>query len=289
MRHTRRLVHLEETVNIFEDIEARLDIVNLAVSEETALALRAQSGDNAAMMQLLRNYLPALKKAVARITRQSAEASQAQRDLQDLDDLRTAAIHGFIDAVHGFQPETGRVATRVKLRVHDRLVEARDARFTIEVPRESRRLFIQAFRAGGNDLAKGREHAPEFGLSPMTYDAIASTQNIGPAVTAMDGDPRSNGESHAASGEWDGDIHVRTSSMDNASEQPIVRSEDLIDASHALDALDARERLVIETIYGFGSEPRSVREAASILGIPRTTVQRIATAALSQMRTALGA
>lgn len=270
-------------MNLFDIVENHYTRRDMTQQEEASAAVAAQAGDRDKALQLLCNYLPKLKKIVSHTYSRVAQTGLSQRSAVNIEDLRSAAVEGFFDALREFDPtHHRRVSAHLELAVRRRVIEARDAYMVIEVPHTMRVRFTQALEAADGNVTRGRELAVTFGLDPDTYDAIARAYVVGRA-RSLANDPESDVVT--------GTARVRTNEerMAMIGAPDLQREEDLVDAARALSSLDPRERLIVETLYGIGCEPHSVREAAAALGIPRTTIQRVVEKSIAHMRITLGA
>lgn len=239
----------------------------LTRDEEHDLIVQARSGDKGAMLQVLRNYIPKILHVV-----QTAYARRGRSGVR-WDDLVAAALASAVDVIHTVNLETtGRLGAPLHNAITNDLADLKtDARLPMRVPHAVvwRYHHARTAAAGSADDVtwdtNGQDIAPEVGLSARMYanvDALYRSQSLdagGPTAESTD---------------------VRT---------PYVQVEVLEDVAAALRALDPRAYKVITTLYGIDGEPMSARQAAAALGIPRTTVLRIAAAALETMRAELGA
>lgn len=242
-------------MNVFDQIAESYPKRTLSDDESRALTFAAHDGDEAAAMQLLSNYLPMLKRLIGN------EITTGISSSVTTDDLRSAAIEGFLDALYGFDAAADKtISHRVRLRVEDRLKTERIAS-AISVPSRTYRRCMAALEDCGGSTARAIASAALYGVSPETMAAV------------FDARPQ-----------YDERLEEH-----EATTRRQIQAEDLDDSNRALAALDPQSRLVIETLYGFGREPLSTREASAVLGIPRTSLQRIASTALLRMRAALGA
>lgn len=243
-------------MNIFDQIAENYPKRTLSPEETGALVRAAQRGDNAATLQLVSNYIPLFKTLMGR------EISNDALNFTDVDNLRSAAIEGFMDALGGVTEETGsRLDQRVRLRVVDRLREVRKDASSVRIPHTTFRRCLRVLKIVHGDRSKAIDRAADFNVQPETMYAFLNAYTL---TTRPDEDFE-------------------------ADQRPQIRVEDIEDATRALDVLDPTSRIVIETLYGFGREPLSERRASEELNIPRTSLQRTAKAALEKMRAALGA
>jgi RNA polymerase sigma factor (sigma-70 family) len=266
-------------MDILAKIRTTIPARPLTESDEAGILLRAKDGDSTAIEQLLANYTPLLLKVVGREFATRAQSAAGAHI--PVDEIQSAAIMGFFDAIDTFDPARHtRLAQILELRAASRIREDRIAhRHPVDIPPIMYSRFTRALAQANGDVSRARTLAPEQGLSPTTFDAIATLlagTNLN--ETPADGvNPR---------GPFD-TSRRRAPALDEGVTEHV---EDVTDAHRALTALDTESRLIIETLFGFGRrEPMSEREASEALGIPRTTLQRKAARALDVMRSTLGA
>lgn len=280
------------TTDIFAAIRATTPAIALTNEEEAELVLLARNGDKAAAQQLLSNYIPALSKEIGRVWRQVGESGSTQRNRIAIDDLRSAAIHGFYDALAAHDvARNPRLAGTLDRYLRGAITSVRDEYLPMRVPETQAKVYRRALAEAEGDVTKARILAPTYGMPADTFDAIARTYSAASRATVagsdgerFEGGPTDRSASHGAS--------FSAETVEEAAPQRAqIALEDLVDASRALDSLQTPvQRLVIETLYGIGdNEPLSEREAAAKLGLSRTTLQRTRDAALLAMRDALGA
>jgi RNA polymerase sigma factor (sigma-70 family) len=260
-------------MDILAKIRTTIPARPLTESDEAGILLRAKDGDSTAIEQLLANYTPLLLKVVGREFATRAQSAAGAHI--PVDEIQSAAIMGFFDAIDTFDPTRHtRLAQILELRAASRIREDRIShRHPVDIPPIMYSRFTRALAQADGNVSRARDIAPDLGLSVATFDAIAAllagthlNETPGPGVN----DPS----------------HRRHPLLDEGVTDHI---EDVTDAHRALDALDTESRLIIETLFGFGREPMSEREASETLGIPRTTLQRKAARALDVMRSTLGA
>jgi DNA-directed RNA polymerase specialized sigma subunit len=260
-------------MDILSKLRNQIPARPLAESDEAGIIMCAQAGETEAIGLLLANYTPLLLKVIGREF--ATRTQTAPGTHVPMDEIESSAIMGFFDAVATFDPTRhSRLAQILELRAASRIREDRIAhRHPINIPPIMYSRFTRALAQADGDVSRARDIAPDLGLSVATFDAIAALL----AGTHLNEIPGSgvNDPSH------------RRHPVLN--EGVTDRIEDVTDAHRALDALDTESRLIIETLFGFGREPMSEREASAALGIPRTTLQRKAARALDVMRSTLGA
>lgn len=289
-------------MDMFEQIKASTPRIDLSREEEVALIANAARRDKQAAQQLLANYLPTLKKLVGYEITVSRNGTRGQSSgLVTPDDLRSAAVEGFYDAVAAFDPARHyRLAQVIQFRVRDRLRAARNTYIVTEVPHGTASRFAKALAAADGNYARARDLAPSFGLTGDTFDAVGqsyASRPLGAQVKSTHhgqsddigevGERADDGRGRIGQGMFAADLD---GSLALGAARTQVRIEDIQDAARALAALDAETRVIVETLFGIGDSPAlSEREASAALGIPRTTLQRKAARALDVMRATLGA
>lgn len=233
----------------------------LTVEDEQTLICAARDGDEDAMLQLLRNYLPTILNAAHK------RYHPAQRTDARWEDIVSVAIESTVRLVHTVDlTRTHRLAGMLGVTLRRELSEVV---LPARVPHAIAWRYHRArtLAAGAGDAVTwetdGRTKAKDVGLSEDVYGAVDALYH----ATPLDAGDTADARTPAA----------------------LIRVEVLEDTASALDALDPRSRVVIETLYGIGGEALSSRKAAEVLGISRTTVGRIAKSALQTMRVALGA
>lgn len=248
----------------------------LSPEAEQALILEARAGDNPAVRQLLANYLPLLKSLVGERYRTANGTAQMSSTL--LDDLQSAAVTAFFDALRDFDSlREERLGGILKVYIRRSLYEeVGNTLGGMTIPATMRKRFASVLAAAGGDRAAARELAPEYGLTTASYDAIARAYQMSASMSL-----------ESAPGEGD-DFRDNPSSDQEPEASPLVpRSyvivEDVWTARRAMEALDATEALVVEALYGMDGEVQTEREAAEALGIPRSTLQRVHKRALAKM------
>jgi DNA-directed RNA polymerase specialized sigma subunit len=242
-------------VNIFDQIAESMPKRDISTDEARALTTSAREGNEQATLQLMSNYLPLMKRIIG------AESRKRQIAV-DMDEASSAAIEGFYAALReGADDPSYHIGLHLAWQVRFHVSMAITQSYRVTVPYATFTRCARALNAANGDGSRAMDLAAEFGVTRSTMSAFLGT--------------------FAANFDSEDDYP--------ASERAQIHAEDLEDANRALAVLDPQSRLVIECLYGFGREAMSERQASQTLGIPRSSLQRIAKAALVRMQAALGA
>jgi DNA-directed RNA polymerase specialized sigma subunit len=256
----------------------------LSVEDERTTLTLAKQGDSDATVALIYAYAAALRGAVGALRHAGGGWSADGHDASTTDDLRGAALLGFMEAIQAFDTE-----------VHDRLAAVvagnlRDALsshgltgpIAFSVPDRTRKRFFFILRAAHGDYDLAADLAPQYEMSRESFlsirSAVADTSSFEVLVDGEGESPRSREEAA-----WGGEAHPLW-------EGAFADAEDAILVDAAFAAVDTFERDVCRLAYGF-SEHDTVPDAeiAARLGYSRPKIQRTRAAALTKMRSALGA
>lgn len=268
------------TITTFADIfKYDASVKPISVEEEVALIVRAQSGDEDAVLALIRQYGPLLRSNVARTAK-----------VMNRDDAEGAALLAFMEAlrehdVNDPRYKTGSLSSTLRPKVFRALAEARaeeNSRIAL-VPRTTFERYLAVMDAAGGDPDEGAQIAPSHDLASKTFASIFAMVHDSPHVTTT--------ETEDSDGE---DFLGRARPVRGEQRDDFEAAEDAVLADIALDSLDDQERDVVEFSYGFRetddfawNEPMPDGAVADVVGLSRQKVQRTRRAAIKTMRVAL--
>ncbi|UVT31675.1 helix-turn-helix DNA binding domain protein [Microbacterium phage Kenzers] len=237
-----------------ELFKARVGRVSLALEEERGLIALAQAGDGDATWALLVQYRGILQK-----TANSVRAAVRGMTREQIEDLQADLVLEAVEAIKDFDLDRFvRLAQVLPRRLQ---AMATEMTTSLKVPSGTLARWFKIWRAAEQDFARGAELAPGMGMTADTFRAIQH------ALYHVDS-------------EW---VLVPWA----AGNGPAPDEETYLLAHYALDALNPREREVIELVYGFRGEPKSDGEVADIIEAPRVTVSKRHSRGLEKMRIAL--
>ena len=244
---------------------------------EADLIEQAQAGDHDAMLDLMRQYAPVLRKLI-----------NTYSDTMDRDDAEQELMLAFIQMVQSHDPlRNPQLAGRIYQYLTEAMAEAavsNSSGFTI--PARTMKRYLNILKRADQDLASARALAPAHGMTVHTFDAITrATRTDSSATMSTEEDERG---SYAAS------TNVTAMFTGNPAEE----SAEL--AQFAMDAVTDEELAVVRHAYGFeplvidgatilpeGYAPLADGLIAPALNLSRQKVQRLRTSALATMREAL--
>lgn len=254
---------------------------SMTEAEEAAAILSAQAGDEAAKMDLMRAYGPALRSAVSRFKsgvadgQRSRVADEFGSPSSSLDDLQSAALVAFLELIESHDPaQNPRLAGRVAVHLADSLAAqfSKEAHFAI--PKRTLTRFHGILKAADGDVSAALDMAGEYGMARETFLSVLAAVQSG----SIDG---LTGPSDDATRE-----PVATPIYAAA---PVVDVEDRILVDMAFRAVSDEEARIVELAYGFTEyDPVPDAEIGHRLGLTRPTVQRRRASALGTMRKAIG-
>jgi RNA polymerase sigma factor (sigma-70 family) len=251
-------------------------------AERLAIEL-AKHSDPAALEQLLLAYAPLIRKLVGTHRHAGGARTATGMSSHDLDDLRGAALLGFMEAIHAFDPEQHiRLAAVVGGHLADALRATGSAPASaLSIGPRTLKRFFGIVREAGGDITAAEELAPAREMTRDTFRAIRSALRDGESYDSL---RESDGE-HAGVGY----ASEREATPLHGAADPIRDVEDAVLAQAALRAVDPLEEKVCRLAYGFEDrDPISDAEIADELTMSRATTQRTRTRALDKMRSALG-
>jgi RNA polymerase sigma factor (sigma-70 family) len=253
--------------------ERRLDLE----TERETIAL-AKGGDTDATIALVYAYAPALRGAVGQY--RHAGGGSSDSGSLDVEDLRQAAILGFLEAISAFDPEQHqRLAALVTGYVADALTSSGAGPVAFTVPPRTLTRFYGILRAAGGDPVAAAELAPTYHMTSETFSAVLAAVREADSYDVL------------VAAQAGGDtVEAPAASLLAASPGPtIADAEERILVEAAFAAVGPLEESVVRLAYGFADyEALSDAEVAFRLGLSRPTAQRTRTGALVTMRSALG-
>lgn len=258
--------------------------IRLSVEEEATAIVGAKVGHGPAVIALLFAYSAALRNAVRRY-----------RDALPVEDARSLAVAGLLEAVHAYDPaRCERLAGLVADTVGRSLAEGAAAESSSwSIPERTLQRWYSIMRTADGDVAAALELAQDKGMSREVFlDILAVLRQTGSLDVEFHG---------SAEGEHGRDLDARSLWGDaNA----FAAAEDRVMTEIALGAVEGLEEVVTRLAYGFATgEPLSdsaivsamadeiLGEEAALAGqtvVSRATVQRTRASALRHMRDALG-
>ena len=248
----------------------------LELADERHLITLAQAGDETAKLRLMRAYAPALRNGVTWFTRAVPTIPQTA----DLEDVRSQAVMGLLEAIDAFDPEThDRLAALAASYIRNAVAVAAGPIAAFTVPERTLKRFFGILRAADGDTVRAADIAPDYEMKRETFLAVLS------AVRNVDSyDALTAGEDEQGRGEGPRDVHAYPIAHDS-----IADVEDAVLVEVAFGAMDTFERDVVRLGYGF-AEYDTVPDAeiAARLGYSRPKIQRTRAGALVKARSALG-
>lgn len=240
------------------------------LADEARTILAAQNGDEAAMASLIDHHADQIGALVRKHC-----FNDSTRD-----DLRQAAVIGFMAAVRKYDPTRGvRLRSYAETSILWEINEARRNFQALSLPYDAQKDYETAMRqarrvlgaeAGATDVYEtARTLAHTAGMTPETFAAV-----------------------HSARRHWTGSDVVATdvAHLVPLGVQPVATVaavEDRDEAVRLLARLEPLARQVVALAVGYdGGEPLSDAAVAERLGMTRPTVQRIRTRALAALRAA---
>jgi DNA-directed RNA polymerase specialized sigma subunit len=244
--------------------------------EETSLIAAAQKGDEAATLRLFRAYVPVLRE----------EASRSRSSV-DFDDVRSAAILGFLDAVHRFDAEKGwhRLAAIIRERVRASVASTvADELPGFTVPERTVRRALGILAKADDDVARALEIAHEYEMTPETLLAVVTALNN---VHSLDQAIEHRRERFAADG-VDADYFSFDFFEPLYSDREVADVDSREQVRMAFNAVDTLEADVCRLAYAFAEiDPVPDAEIGHRLGMGRVRTLRVRHGALVKMRQAL--
>ncbi|MEU8655282.1 hypothetical protein [Actinoplanes philippinensis] len=230
-------------------------------AEEAIVIKEAQARSEAAVMRLFGAYVPAIKAAM-----------KTYSAVLSVDDLRQAALLGFMETIHRHDGRSERLAGALRQRLMESLSAAvSESAGGLAVPERTMKRFFGILKAANGDAAEGARLAPQHEMREETFLAIFA------AVRADD------------SLDLEIEIHGDAAFFDSIpAPREIADVEDRILVEAAFRAVDEQERNICRLAYGFAEyDVVPDAEIGHRYGMGRLRVQRSRVRALAKMRKAL--
>lgn len=274
----------ELVANIFD----RKVNMPLTADQERELVARAVLGEDEAKYRLMYAYAAILNRSV---TSTMAVIPARWQTAENLADLRSFAITGFLEALDRFDPERHhRLAAIAPKYVANAVAAAAESSTGFAVPERTLKRFYKVMREAKGNVYDAVKLAPSLSMSAQTFltilSAVRDTHSIEGAEAATDehGPWTQGGQSSA------GSLGVEYAPLvgEIRTTEAVIEDDVLIAAAFA--AIDDLETDVVRLAYGFADyDPQPDAEVANRLGMSRSVVQRTRSGALDKMRLALGA
>lgn len=261
------MITLEELFNTY------VAVPKLSVEEERLAIEGAIRSEAEATTTLLAAYAPTLKAAIKKAPWTA-----------DKEDLQSAVLMGFLEALNSFDPEKhSRLAAVLRESVLSEVSKVSSSASGFHIPQRTLSRFFHILRAVEGNVYEGLALASEYSMTPETFltihAALRDVSSIDERLSAGDVD-----------GAWmliTGPLQASGEVNESDSELVNMIFEECGD-SHDLDP---REVEVLLTAYGFDSyadQTLTDDEVAEIRGLTRSTTRRIRTAGLNKARGRLG-
>jgi hypothetical protein len=261
----------------------------LAPEAEAALIVQAQGGDETAQFALLRQYAPAIRRAL-----------RGFADTMDPEDAEQEVYVAFLELLATHDPDKNpSLAGRIVQKFRETLSEtAPSGASGFTVPARTMKRYLAILKKADNDLAEARRIAPEHDMKVSTFDAVTAATRTDTLDAVSEAETTKGGSVKSRA------VHEtieRASAIgaDDAADP----FEEVLDAelvALAFAAVCHDEATVVRQAYGFepaivdghemrpeGHAPLSDALVAASTGLSRPKVQRTRTAALVKMRDAL--
>jgi DNA-directed RNA polymerase specialized sigma subunit len=211
---------------------------------------------------------------VAWYTRALTSAPQ----IADLEDVRSQAIVGLLEAIRAFDGDTQtRLAAIAPQYIVDAVAQAASPVAAFSVPKRTLTRFFGILRAADGNVYDAARLAPEYEMKTETFLAVLSAVRDVDSYDALT-------EAREEDGGQSGD--VATSPIWDGRQ---ADAEDRVLVEAAFRSVDTLEKDVTRLAYGFTEyDPVPDAEIGARLGLSRQKTQRTRSSALGKMREALG-
>ena len=250
----------------------------LAPAEEAALIERAQSGAEDAHFALLRQYAPAIRRALRGFA-ETVEPEDAEQEV----------YVAFLELLATHDPaKNPTLAGRVVQKFREMLSEtAPSGASGFTVPARTMKRYLAILKKADGDLAEARRIAPEHDMKVSTFDAVTAASRTDSLSSPEDGETDYR--------------EAPTYAVDGGEERdPFEEALDAELVALAFAVTTPEETTVVRQAYGFepavvdghemrpeGHAPLSDALVALSVGLSRPKTQRVRTGALVKMRDAL--
>lgn len=247
----------------------------MTLLDERLAIVSAKDGDKDATTRLLRAYAPAIRAGVAWYTSRSLNALQQT----DVDDIRSAAVLGVLDAIQAFDLEKHeRLAAIVARHIDHEISAQADVVPGFTVPSRTLSRFFGILRAASGNVYEAARLAQDYNMRTETFLAVLGSlrdvDSIDEITSAAYRGTDGAGTDLVASPLWD-------------NKTPDVEDRILVEAAFA--AMDTLEKDVIRLAYGFiEADPVPDAEIGHRFGLSRQKTQRTRALGLAKARIALG-
>lgn len=252
-------------------------------SVEREIIHRAKNGDESATLDLVYAYAPALRNAV----KWFAKANPGSTQISDVEDVRSRAVMGLIEAIHAFDPEKHeRLAAIASGYITDEVSQGASSVTGFTVPPRTLKRFFGILRRAEGNIYEAMGMCRQYDMDPETFLSVLSAVR--------------NVESYNDEGDHDGHDESRwvfEQAEPLWSSDPVRDAEDkiLVEAVFACrnddNDLTERQSQILLHAYGFKNygEPQSDAAVGEAIGATRPTVQRDHKKALAKAADRLGA
>lgn len=259
--------------------DKKVTVPDLELDDERDTIAAAQAGDSAAKEKLILAYARSLRNGVIAFTRNFSPEDR----VADVDDVRSQALLGFLEAVRAFNPlRHDRLAAIAPEYIRQAVTSEAASASSFTVPERTLKRFFAILRLAEGNIYDAAALAPTYEMRKETFLAILSAiRNVDSLDLPEAGGEDTVGVSRDG---WSGAM-VRPL-WDNV--EPDSDSKLLVAA--AFDAVNTLEGDVVRLAYGFADyDPVPDAEIAARLGLSRQKTQRTRNAALDKMRERLAA
>jgi len=206
----------------------------------------------------------------------------------DQEDLRQDVAVAVLEALHRFEPDRGwAFETFLYRTLRGAVMDAAGKYYQgSTIPSRTLSRYWSAVGATLTPL-EARERAAEDGMAPLTFDAVHNMVTRTRPIDTLTG---FGGASEDVMGDFEDSAEKTTSSPTMVVSKAVIDWTDplvdRLDMVELLEALDPKERMIIEAAY-LSLDPQSDGEIAQRLGLDRSTVGRTRRRALARLQVAI--
>jgi DNA-directed RNA polymerase specialized sigma subunit len=262
--------------------DRRVSAGKLSLEEEREALHEAKAGAEAATLKLLYAYAYALRGVAGDYRHAAGLRAAGPRDIHVSDDLRMAAVEGFLEALYAFDLDGAhsRLAATVEGYIANSLSRAVVAPVAVSVPERTLKRFYAILRKAEGDPVRGAAMAPHFSMTEETFDSVLKAVRNVQSLDGPAGGPAGGPGGHSPD-------RLDFSAVTGQDYLNDIEDRLLVEAAFA--AVDDLEEEVCRLAYGFGdSDPIPDAEVGHRLGLSRPKVQRVRASALGKMHNAIG-